>query len=75
MQNLNLEAGDWIEITSDNWEDLGKIHIVLKAEERENSVNMLLTDSLQSKSLTRNVPKNQIKIIERNNVRFQCKQQ
>lgn len=75
MQNLNLEAGDWIEIISDNWEDLGKIHIVLKAEERENSVNMLLTDSLQSKSLTRNVPKNQIKIIERNNVRFQCKQQ
>ena len=64
MQALDFEAGTWIEIKSDNWEDLCKIHIVLEVlEEKEHSIKLKLTDCLQKHTVIRNIPKNQIEIV------------
>lgn len=72
MQDLDVRVGDWIEIISDEWHDLAKIYIVIRVvEQRETSINVDLTDSLQSFVITRNVPKNQIRIVKKYNVSFQ----
>lgn len=72
MQDLVVGVGDWIEIISDEWYDLAKIYIVIRVvEQRDTNINMDLTDSLQSFIITRNVPKNQIRIVKKYNVSFQ----
>lgn len=66
--------GDHIEILSDFWDDLSKIYTVkIIIDEKETSIKLVLNDEIENISINRNIPKNQIKVIKRNNVSIQSK--
>lgn len=72
MRNLIID--DHIEILSDFWDDLSKIYTVKTIiDEKETSIKLVLNDEIENISINRNIPKNQIKVIKRNNVSIQSK--